>query len=240
MQLARLQGPPLPPPEHPGSEEAQQGRQQGQRGQHGEGNGNRRRHRHPVEEAHAQGEHAQQGDADGDPGEQHGPPRRVERVDDRALGRQPATQSLAVAGDDEQGVVDPHAKADQRRELGAERSHVEHVGEQAIDGQAAAQRQAGRGQRQHHGQQRAEDEEEHDARGQDADGQASRLGLVGALNGLAAEGNRQSRAGRRLGHGDDALDRVDWKQVGLGVEVDRRIGDLPRGRDLGGAARAKR
>ena len=53
-------------------------------------------------------------------GEQHRAPGGVERERDRALGLEPVAQALAVAGDDEQRVVDADADADHRRGLGGE------------------------------------------------------------------------------------------------------------------------
>ena len=74
----------------------------------------------PVEEGDPEGEHAEQGDADDDPGEQHGPARGVDGVDDRRLEVVAGDQALAVPGHDEQGVVDPHPEADQQDQLGRE------------------------------------------------------------------------------------------------------------------------
>ena len=73
--------------------------------------------RDAVEEADAEREHAEQRDADGDPGEHHGAAGGVDRVDDRLLDRLALLQPLAVAGDDEQRVVDADAETDQQREL---------------------------------------------------------------------------------------------------------------------------
>ena len=65
------------------------------------------------------------------PGEQHRPARGVERLDRRLLAGQPPQHALAVAGDDEQRVVDADAEPDQQRELARERGHVDRVREQA-------------------------------------------------------------------------------------------------------------
>ena len=100
--------------EHAGAEEPEQRRQQRQRGDDGEQDGDARRDRDAVEEAHAEREHAEQGDADRDAGEHDRSPGGVERVDDRLLGRYAALESLPEAGDDEERVVDADAEADQQ------------------------------------------------------------------------------------------------------------------------------
>ncbi len=49
--------------------------------------------------------------------------------DDRVVAAAvPVVEALAVAGDDEEGVVDPDADADHRRQLGAERRDDEDRG----------------------------------------------------------------------------------------------------------------
>ena len=97
------------------------------------------------------------------PGEQHRAPGGVDRVDDRVLGVAPRMQPLAVAGDDEQRVVDADAEADQQRQLGAERRHRDHVREQPDHRDAGAEREARGDAAAAHRQQRAEHEEQDDA-----------------------------------------------------------------------------
>ena len=48
--------------------------EQGQRRDHGQQDADGGGYRQPIEEADAQGEHPEQGDADDDAGEEHGPP----------------------------------------------------------------------------------------------------------------------------------------------------------------------
>ena len=96
--------------QHPGPMKPSRAGQQGEGGDHGEGHADGGGHGQAVEERHAEGEHAEQGDADDDPGEQHGPARGVDRVDDRRLDVAAGDETLAVPGHDEQGVVDADAR----------------------------------------------------------------------------------------------------------------------------------
>ena len=118
-------------------------------------------------------------------GEQHGPPGRVDRGDHRLLGIEAGLEGLAVAGDDEQRVVDAHADADHGGQDGGEGLERVDVGEQLDDRQPdgdAAQRHHD-GQR--HGQHRPEGDEQDDDGGHDADqltrGQWLALGLLDEL-----------------------------------------------------------
>ena len=167
--------------EHAGAEEPEQRGQQRQRGDDGEQDGDACRDRDAVEEAHAEGEHAEQGDADGDSGEHDCPPGGVDRVDDRLLGRLAALQSLPEARDDEQRVVDADAEADQQRELRAEGSHVQHVGEQCDHRDRASERDPGGQQRQRRGQQRAEHQEQDDQRRSSTETDGADAGSFAAL-----------------------------------------------------------
>ena len=68
--------------QHPGTDEGEQGGQQGERGDHGEGHAECGGDGQPVEEGHPEGEHPEESDADDDPGEENGPSRRVDGVPD--------------------------------------------------------------------------------------------------------------------------------------------------------------
>ena len=91
--------------------------QQRERGEHREGDADRRRDRQPIEERDAEGEHAEQGDAHDDPGEEHRATRGVGGVHDRRPRRPAGHESLSVPRHDEQRVVDADAKPDEQHEL---------------------------------------------------------------------------------------------------------------------------
>ena len=178
----------------------------------------------------------EQRDDHGGAGEQHRPAGGVQRAHARGLGVAAGLDRVAVAGDDEQRVVDADAEADQGGERGGEGGDVDRVREQAGQGEAAAERQDRADQRQQRRPQRAEGEREHDRGGDEADQlarAAARL-LRGLLDPAAAQLHLESVAARVLGGGDqlvvgglgDVGDRL------LAVHVDGRerdpavLGDL--------------
>ena len=91
-------------------------------------------------------------------------PEVFDGVADRRGHVAPGDQALAVAGHDEQGVVDAHPQADQQDQLRRELGHLEDVAEQADHADGGPQRGQGRHQGQDHGEDRAEDQEQHDGR----------------------------------------------------------------------------
>ncbi len=104
---------PLAPAEHPHAHEAEQCGQQRQRRGHREQHGDDRRRSQPVEEAQAEDQQAEQRDADGPAGEQHRAAGRVERAHGRLFRRDGRPSALAIAGDDEERVVDADAQPDE-------------------------------------------------------------------------------------------------------------------------------
>ncbi len=82
----------------------------------------RRTDRQTLDELHAHEQQAHQRDDDGGAGEQHRTTRGVDGDADRLAHRVTGVQLLAIAGDDEQRVVDADAEADhdaeERREVG--------------------------------------------------------------------------------------------------------------------------
>ena len=156
----------------PGAGDRQQRRQQRQRGEHHQQHADRGRDRHAVEEFDAQQHHPQQRDHDGGAREQDRAPGGVHRLHDR-LARVPERRTggavgLAEARQDEQRVVDAHAQPDHRRELGGEVGRVHHVGEQRDRPEAGAEAEQRGDDRQAHRGQRAERQQQHDDRRQQA------------------------------------------------------------------------
>ncbi|MEZ5409532.1 MAG: hypothetical protein R2761_16000 [Acidimicrobiales bacterium] len=117
---------------HPGPGEAEQGRQQGEGGDHGHGH----RDGSAVGQAPHEGEphqqHAEQRDHDSHAGEQHGPAGGGHRRGGGGLEVGAVVDLLPPPGDDEQGVVDAHTEPDHG---GQEAGEVGHLGEVAEQGQ---------------------------------------------------------------------------------------------------------
>jgi len=196
---------------HAAPEQRQQRRQHDQRA-------GRRHHDHGdprVGEGaqEAAGEHQQRGQRHRDRAgaEQHGAPGGADRLDDRRAGVQPAAQLLAVAGDDEQAVVDGQAEAERGGQVQRVGRDVGEGGQDAQHQQRAEDRDAADQQRQRARDDAAEDEREQDQ----GDRQGQRLGtpqvpfdLVGDLPvdlGGAAHGDARDRpvgvvAGADPGH----------------------------------------
>ncbi len=103
------------------------------------------------------------------PGEHDGSPGGVDRDHRGLLGILPGFQTFAVSGDDEQRVVDADAEADHRAERGGEVGDRHHVRQQRDDAGADADTEQRDSDRQTHGQDRAEGEDQHDDRERDAD-----------------------------------------------------------------------
>ena len=103
----------------------------------------------PADEPDAHEEHAEQRDDDGGAGEHHRPAGGVHRDADRLADVVAGVQLLAVAGDDEQRVVDADAEADhhadERREVGDlhEVADEDHERPAQADAERARRRPAG-------------------------------------------------------------------------------------------------
>ena len=210
------------------------GGKQGDRGDHRDEHGDRDADAHPGDPPDPDQEQAEERHDDGDAGEDHGPAGGVHRGDGRLAGRAAGVESLPVAGDDEQGVVDADAEPDHDPEEGGEVGDVEDVAED--DDQAHPGPDSAEGDRdgQAHREDRAEGEDQHD----DGEGEADELGRrrfedgegratgehLEALDGGRVVGDRLAEGGR-LG------------QVDIGGEVDLGVGELPGQRTLLGDLR---
>ena len=115
-------------------------------------------------------QHAEQRQHDGDAGEHHGATGGVHRADRRLLGRGAGPGELAVAGDDEQRVVDTDAEADHDADQRCELRDREAVGEEADQSESAGT-DAGDGDadRQTHRQHRTERQDQHHDRERESD-----------------------------------------------------------------------
>ena len=118
---------PPPAPRDPLAEARDQRRQDGERGEHRHEHRQHRRDGEAVEKLDTQGELPQQRDDHRCAGEQDRPSSRVHRLANRRLNVVAAEEVLAKPGDDEQRVVDAHAKANHRRKLGREGGHADQM-----------------------------------------------------------------------------------------------------------------
>ena len=213
------------------SSAGQQGERCGEHHQHRERGGDRE----PVEEADSEREHAHQRDHDGRAGEDHGPAGCVHRFLDGARDVPAvAVVRLAVAGDDEERVVDPDAQSDHQGELGGEVGHAQDPAHQPDQAESGPEPEQGGDDREAHREHRAEaDQEDHD-RGADADerGVADREPLR-LLDRLAVQLDLKAGRARSGGRGDHPPRRGDRQDVralveGHGREADRPVpGDSP-------------
>ncbi len=216
----------------PRTGEAQQARQQGDRGGHGDGDDEGDGHAHGGDGREPGEEEAEDGDDDGAPREQHRLTRGGVRGTGGILHAHAVVQVLAVAGDDEQRVVDADAEADHHAEDQRELRHV-HEGREDADRRGAdedADERSDNGQA--HGNDRTERDEQHDDRDTDPDELAARV-LLRQLRHLTGEFDADPAAPGAVGY----VRRV--VELGGGELVDGvRDVDVPR--PAVGAGRSRR
>ena len=121
------------------------------------------------------------------PANTHRPSRRVDRGDHRFFGVEARLESLSVAGDDEQRVVDAHTDADHRRQRRGEALQRIHVRQQTDDGKPDRDTGQRDDDGQHHREHRPERDQQDDDRGEDADPLARQRRPLGLLDELPAE-----------------------------------------------------
>ncbi len=129
-----------------------------------------------------------------------------------------ASEELAVAGDDEQGIVDADAEADHRPDVGHPRRDLDQIRDERHRADSEGEAEDRQTDRQPHRDHRAECEEEDDDRGNDADHLGARLGFV--------EGEEQVASGFHLqdasvaGCVDGCFEAIE---VGCGQRVEHRV-----------------
>ena len=164
---------------------------------------------------------AEHRDHDRGAGEQHRATGGVDRAHDAALGVEPGVEVLAVAGDDEQRVVDADTDADHRHRGGGEVGHVDEVADDEDQRDAGADAEQRGADRQPHREHRPERDQQDDHGGEQPDRLAGAADRVGGEH-VAAVLDRQP------------LD-VDLVSVGLdllaGVEevLRRPVGEVQLG-----------
>ena len=191
----------------------------------------RRGGRHHADERDPRDPQAQERDRDHDAGEHDGLPRGGGRQADRVQRVHALVQVLPVARDDEQGVVDPDAQPDHRRQ---DRGELRHGRERRQDqGEAGPRGEAdhGRRDRQSHRDHGAERDQQDDHRGQQADqlGRA-RLGLRPPRGVLAADLRLQVGGADVVEGRLERLERLDAQVGGRLVVGDLRVADRAVGR----------
>ncbi len=206
--------------------ETEDRRQKGERGRQHEGDRDDRGRREAVHERQAHHEQPQQGDDHRGPGEQYGAAGRRESHDGGVSGGPPLGQSLPVAGDDEEGVVDADAEADHDHDVRAEGGHGDEVAECLQDPEAHAYSDQGGENRQAHGDHRPEGEE-HD---HDGGQQADRLARPGCgrddlLDRCAPDRHLQARSGEAARGADHPAHGARGQVGGRGVELDHHEAD---------------
>ncbi len=209
----------------PFAEQAEDRRQQGERGDDRYGDHDRRRVAECTNDRQTGEVEREQGDDDRAPGEQDRPaggagcPRR-RLLDVVAVGHE-----AAMAGDDEERVVDPDSQPEHRSQRRRDRRHRDDVPEEADQAEAGREPEDRRQDRDRHRRCGPEGEEQHD----DRDGDPDRLAGLGA--GLG-DGRAQIRAGcnldalpyGRLGERDQRLRIILLEFVGTRPQVEGDIG----------------
>ena len=141
------------------AEQGQHRRQHGQRDQRREQRHQGAAEAHRVEEALREDQQRGERGGDGQRGEEDGAPGGGEDASHRRQARPVLGDLLAVAGDDEEAVVDSQAQAERRGQVeGEDRDRGEFAG-QAQDQEGADDRQAADHQRQHRGDEAAEEQQ---------------------------------------------------------------------------------
>ncbi len=221
--------------------EAEHRWQQRDRGQHHQHHRGDRPDGQAAHEGQLEDEEAEQRDDDRRTGEEHRPP-GGRQGDGHRVARIPALgQEAAVAGDNEQGVVDPDAESDHGHDLGSEGRCGHHVREQVEDCEGDRDTEDRGDDGEAHRHHRPEGQQHDDDRGQDPEGFArTRLRSGDETDRLATE--RDLVAGRLvpLGGVHHRLDRRGRQVAGDLVEGDSDVGDVSAARHLGRSARRER
>ena len=206
--------------------EAEDRGQQGERRSQDQGDRDDGGGREAVHERQAHHEQPEQRDHHGSAGEQHGAPGRGEGDDGGFPRRAAFGQSLPVAGDDEQGVVNADTKPDHDHHVRAEGGHGDQVAERLEDAEADAEPGQGGEDRQPHGHHRPEGQQhDHDRRHQ-----PDHLGRAGGcrddvLDRRAPDRHLQAPMGEAARGIDHPPDGLRGEVCSGGVELDHHEAD---------------
>jgi hypothetical protein len=170
----------------PPTGEAEQRRQQRHRGHHRHEHGEDRRQRDALQVGEAHQEQPEQRDDDRRAGHQHRVPGGADRLHDRLVRRLAARHRRAVAGEDQQRVVDADADAEHAGDRGRPVRHVHHRSQKTDERRRDAEPEQRGEERQPRGDQRPEGDHEDERRDQQADRLGRQLALLRGLDDLAA------------------------------------------------------
>ena len=146
------------------AEEAENGRQKRQRGDHGDDPDQDRSHREAAHDRVGDEQHPEHGDDEDAAAEQHRPARGGARGLDRGQLGPSLRALLAVAGDDEQRVIDPEREAHPREHVHEEDRELELLREECTQPERDEDRDDRHQQRHEPGDDRPEDEKQDDQR----------------------------------------------------------------------------
>ena len=149
--------------------------------------------------------------------------RRCDRRDDRVVWVVTVVEGVAVAGDDEQRVVDAHPNRDHRRHRRRPFRDVDNVGEQGDQPGRDPDPEHGGDDGQTHRQQRAEADQQDHPGGEEADAFGAHRALLGVLHCLAGQLDLDQVVAGDGGGVEQSLGDLDGHVPG--VELHRGVGD---------------
>ena len=214
-----------------GADERQERRQQGDRGHDGDGDRGGGAPRETREEAQAHQQQTEQRDHDGDAGEDDRAARGTHGLVDRVHDAGPACERRAVAGHDQERVVDADADADHRRDLTGEVGCVDERGPEGDGGERHEDARDRGDDRKSHRDDGAEREQQDHHGGEETEELGRRHLAVG--EGVAAERHVDRGAVGDLLHRERGDAQVLCRILVVGCEVDRRERDVPIGGEAG-------
>ena len=221
--------------------EAEEGGEKGQRRTENHDNRGDGADRQAVHKRQSHHEQPQQRNDHRAPSKGHGPPGGAQSYHRRLSGVAALAETLAVAGDDKQGVIDSDPEADHRHQLGSEGRHGKAMAGQIDETKADADANQGGEQGQAHGHHRPEGDQHDHHGGRDPNALAGpRVGGHGGGDRCSAQRHLEPRMTEALGYVNEMLGLVRVQIRGGGVELDDGEGGMSVSGHLLGGARCQR